>query len=85
MGRKRAISPVVCVQALTSRERPAWPKLDQHDLTPAAELVGLDGEVHLVAVEARRHVEREVGGDLNSDGGCGRKGHEAGGGVHGPA
>ena len=60
-------------------------KLDHRNLAPAAELVGLQGDLHPIGVEPGGQVELEVGREDHSGGWGSREGYEAGCGVDRPA
>jgi hypothetical protein len=64
---------------------PSGPKLDDRDLLPMVEPVGLDGHRHVIGVKAHRHVELEIGGDLDAERWRRAEGHEPGRRVDRPA
>ena len=62
-GSSRRLGHRVC----SVQPTPSGPELDDRDLLPVVQPVVLDGHRHVVGVEPHRHVELEVGGDLDAE------------------
>ena len=61
---------------------PLRAQLDDRDLLPAMQFVGLDGHRHVVRVKPHRYVELEIGGYLDVLGGRRYEDDHAGRHIH---
>jgi hypothetical protein len=76
MWAKRKADPLNTLMPVPSttfpRQRQSLPRFGKNhvphdrDLLPAVQAEGLDGPRHVVGIEAHRHVELEIGGDLDA-------------------